>query len=230
LSALFAYALQQCFADKLSTRPSTEPTEVKLNSIPKWARFALLSAAFCAAARAGTITLTGSITQSTADGTGPASNNTSLNDISDGQAYSLSLLFAGDITAPGTYHPASMSFTVPGAPASESAFGTITLVISNNAGNDIFSILGCLTTGTACDQGNQLTADFQIPAASLNLKNVSATGLNQPHPLDLLEDDGTTDIQGTITGYSYTGAVPEPSFALPLSALGLALVARKAKS
>ena len=29
--------------------------------------------------------------------------------------------------------------------------------------------------------------------------------LDQPHPLDLLEDDGSTEVQGIISGYSYNG-------------------------
>ena len=59
-------------------------------------------------------------------------------------------------------------------------------------------------------------------------QNVPAIGLDLPHPLDLLEDDGITDIHGTITSYSYTGpvsAVPEPSLTVLLGCFLAGLVA-----
>jgi hypothetical protein len=56
----------------------------------------------------------------------------------------------------------------------------------------------------------------------LTSQNVTAIGLDQPHPLDLLEDDGVTDIQGSITGYSN---VPEPSLAGLLGCLFVGLAA-----
>ena len=160
------------------------------------------------------ITFGGAITQSTLDGTGPAVNNPGLNNILDLQAYTVTLGFLGSITAPGTYNLNSLTFSVPTAPASEISFGSISLTITTAGGFDQFSVLGCLTTGGGCFVGNQLDANFKIPAASLNSQNVTAIGLDPPHPLDLLEDDGITDIQGTITTYSNTGpasTVPEPS-------------------
>ena len=87
-------------------------------------------------------------------------------------------------------------------------------MISSAGAFDDLTLKGCLTTGTGCDLGNQLSAIFRIPSAGLNSQNVAAIGLDPPHPLDLLEDDGLTDIHGTITGYSYNGsasAIPEPS-------------------
>ncbi|HTR39950.1 MAG TPA: hypothetical protein VMH80_28955 [Bryobacteraceae bacterium] len=185
-----------------------------------------LLAGLCAGASPGladVITIAGGVTQSTPDGTGPAANNSSINNILDGQAYTIALTFAASITAPGTYDltGSSLLFSVPGAPASESSFDSITLVIANFGPLDDITLRGCLTTGTACDQGNQLSAIFEIPAASLNAAT-SATGLDQPHPLDLLEDDGVTDIQGSIAAYSYTrsaSAVPEPASAFLLACL-----------
>jgi hypothetical protein len=168
---------------------------------------------------ADTVTFGGKITQSTQDGTGPASNNLTLNNIKDFQDYTVTLGFFGSITATGTYNltGASLTFSDPVAPASESSFGTITLVISAAGAFDDLTLKGCLTTGVfGCDGGNQLSAIFRIPSVGLNSQNVPAIGLDQPHPLDLLEDDGVTDIHGSITGYSYTGSVstvPEPSFA-----------------
>src|SRR5262245_33514772 len=71
-----------------------------------WIQFALLATSFCvSAASAATITISGSITQSTQDGTGPAVNNPSLNNIQDGQAYLITAIFPGPVTAPGTYAP-----------------------------------------------------------------------------------------------------------------------------
>ena len=45
---------------------------------------------------ADTMTIGGTVTQSTQDGTGPAVNNSGLNDIKDGEAYSVSLSLTVD--------------------------------------------------------------------------------------------------------------------------------------
>src|SRR5947208_15060131 len=101
-------------------------------------------------AAASTISFGGNIIQSTQDGTGPAMNNPSLNNIQDLQAYSVTLAFVGSITAPGMYDltGSSLTFSVPAAPAMESSFGTISLTITANGGFDDLSLLGCLTTRT----------------------------------------------------------------------------------
>jgi hypothetical protein len=184
------------------------------------------------AAAASTITFSGLITQSTQDGTGPAVNNPALNAIHDLQSYTVTLVFPGTINMPGIYAGSIMTLSVPLAPASEMLFNSISLTITANAGFDEFSLYACLTTGSGCAGGNQLTANFKILAAGLNSQNVAATGLDPPHPLDLLEDDGTTDIQGTITTYSNTGAastVPEPSLTVLLGGCltGLFAASRK---
>ena len=190
---------------------------------------ALLLAGFAHTALAGVITFGGAITQSTQDGTGPAANNSSLNNILDGDSWNVALAFDGAIPGPGTYSNlanASLTFSDPAAGANEASFGFISLTISEVFGLDQFSLLGCLTTGSACAAGNQLSATFEILAANLNSPGSVALGLDQPHPLDLLEDDGTTDIQGTITHYSYTAPpapAPEPSAAVLLG-FGLALL------
>src|SRR5260370_20006926 len=183
---------------------------------------------FASVAVAGTITFGGLITQSTQDGTGPAVNNPALNNIQDLQAYLVTLGFPGSITAPGTYSLSSLTFSDPTAPASEASFGSISLTITAAGAVDQFSLLGCLTTGSGCLVGNQLDANFSIPAAGLNSPNVAATGLDPPHPLDLLEGDRITDIQGSITSYSNTGpvsTVPEPSLAALLGCCLAGLVA-----
>src|SRR3954453_14005921 len=190
-----------------------------------------------APAGADTITIRGQITQATSDGTGPAINNPSLNDVQDSQAYTLLLTFLGSIaslglysTTGGTLPGASLLFSVPSAPSTESSFGSISLSIAANGPDDDVSILGCLTTGSDCFSGNLITANFRIPSADLNSLNVPAIGLDQPHPLDLLEDDGVTDIHGSIDTYSYAPAttVPEPAPA-GLLACALAILAAGAR-
>jgi hypothetical protein len=92
---------------------------------------------------------------------------------------------------------------------------------------DEFSLLGCLSTGSGCLLGNQLDLNFMIPSSSLNLGSVVASAVPLLTPLDLLEDDGTTDIQGSVTSYSYsppsTAPVPEPSTLIMLGG-GLAML------
>jgi PEP-CTERM motif len=179
-----------------------------------------------------TITVTGAITQSTSDGTGPAVNNPSLNNIADGDPYSLSLNFAGAITAPGTYDltGGSLVFSDPTAPASESSFTSISLTVTAVGSSDDLSLFGCLSTGSGCLLGNSLSLNFAIPSADLNSPSAAAVAISGlSPPLDLLEDDGTTDIQGSVASYSYT-TTPEPAsfvlFGSGLLALALARLKR----
>ena len=203
--------------------------------------FTLLATCGCASyTLADTITFGGEITQSTQDGTGPAVNNPDLNNIQShrppptgpGDAYTVVLDFSGSITSAGTYDltGSSLVFSDPAAPATEKNFDLISLTVSPDFGFYDLSLLGCLTTGSGCSFGNQLTANFQILATDLNSKiPVTPNELDQPHPLDLLEDDGATDIHGSITSYSYTSAetaVPEPS-SMVLLGCTLAVVAWK---
>jgi hypothetical protein len=182
-------------------------------------------------AHASEITVTGMITQSTSDGTGPAVNNPSLNNIADGQADTLSLDFAGAITGPGTYDltGGSLVFSDLGAAASESSFTSISLTVSPAGSSDDISLFGCLSTGSGCLVGNSLSLNFAIPSGDLNSLGAPATtifGLSPP--LDLLEDDGTTDIQANVATYSYIATTPEPaSLALYGSGLIALAVARR---
>jgi PEP-CTERM motif len=189
-----------------------------------FAIFALSAGLSVPPASADSITFGGAITQSTQDGTGPAVNNTALNAIMDGDAFSILLDFTGSITAPGTFalSGVTMVFSDPTAPVVESAFSTVSLTVTPSGE---ISLLGCLTTGSGCEQSNQLTLDFMIPLADLNLQNVAAQSIFGLTPLDLLEDDGITDIHGTVTSYSYTGQgtkTPEPG---TLALLGLGMLA-----
>ena len=194
----------------------------------------LLAGVFCAltlTAVADTLTFSGTITQSTQDGTGPAANNTSLNNILTGDTFRVTLVFTGSINGPGTYDltGSTLTFSDPAASASETAFNSISLTLTDSGTYDI-SLLACLTTGTDCSYGNQLDANFSIANADLHSTG-TAISLDQPHPFDLLEDDGVTDIHGSIGQYGYSGAVtsvPEPS-TLPLLASGGLLFVTRAR-
>jgi hypothetical protein len=176
-------------------------------------------------ARAGTITLAGSITLDTQDGGTPAVANPSLNNIVDGDNFTIVLNFAGAITSPGTFSTTSLVFSDVGATAIESSFisGQMSVL---SGGTTEFSVLGCLIDSTSCLSGNQLALEFQIPASSLTSTGVSAQAIPSLLPIDLLEDGGSTDIQGTLTDYSYSGpittAAPEPA-SFGLAGIGLAM-------
>jgi hypothetical protein len=177
----------------------------------------LLGIGFANLACADAITFSGIITQSTSDGTGPAMNNPSLNNIADGDSFAVTLAFTGSITGPGTsgLPGATLVFVDSTASVSETALGgSKSVSVASDGGSYDLSVFGCLSTGSdGCLGGNYLSANFQIPMSALNSANVTAQLVPNLYPaLDLLEDDGTTDIQGSINSYSYTQA-PEPSSA-----------------
>jgi hypothetical protein len=121
------------------------------------------------------------------------------------------------------------SFLDTTANISELSFGAPwSINVATNGSNFDLSVLACLTTGTACNQGNFLAANFRIPAVSLNAQNVTAAVISGLLPFELIEDDGVTDIQGTLKTYSYSGNVahvPEPVTAIPLCAVLAAIAA-----
>jgi hypothetical protein len=188
----------------------------------------LLGIGFPNLACGDTITFSGLITQSTSDGTGPAVNNPSLNNIGDGDNFLVTFTFTGSITGSGTSSPpgATLIFLDSTASVRETEFGgsTSVSVVSARASYDL-SVFGCLNTGNdGCLGGNFLSANFQIPMSGLNSASVTAEIVpNLYPPMDLEEDDGTTDIQGSLNNYSYSQA-PEPSSAALLSFAATALV------
>ncbi len=173
--------------------------------------------------------MSGTVTQSTVDGTGPAVHTPALNDIVDGQSVQVTLASATPINAPGFYDltGSSLIFSVPGA-ASEGNFGAISLSLTQVGGTLDFSVYGSVADAD-CSIGNALSASFSIPAGSLGGMNVAATGLDEPHPFELLEDDGVTDLHGSISMYSNTALVttPEPASGVlvAVALLGTAAVA-----
>ncbi len=172
----------------------------------------------------------GVISQSTSDGTGPAGNNSSLNNINDGDAYQLTLNSLNPIVSPGLYNTPDLTlgFVDLTAGVSETAFSSVSLSIVADGSFFDISVLGCLSTGSGCNVGNELDANFRI--ANTDLQSASAAaflipGLNPS--LDLLEDDGVTDIQGSITSFS-NSSVPEPS-TIGLVAVGFAILTIRKK-
>ena len=168
--------------------------------------------------RADTFTITGTITQSTGDGTGPAVNNPQLNGILDGSIFNLNLDFTRSIQSFGTFDlsGSNAQFSVASAGVTETDFNSVSLTVAQSGALAQFSILACLLTGSACNEGNELVLNFTIPAASTNDLNVATQGIAGLLPLDLLEDDGVTDIQGIITDYSHVSANPVPEPAAPV--------------
>ena len=80
--------------------------------------------------------------------------------------------------------------------------------------------------------------EFSIPAALVGPASVTGTPSAIPAllPMDLLEDDGITDIHGGITTYSYRSTAintPEPSTLVPLcfaaALMGVRLLIKKEK-
>ncbi|MBZ5631996.1 MAG: hypothetical protein LAO55_02605 [Acidobacteriia bacterium] len=154
-----------------------------------------------------------------------------MNNVADGDSYIVTLGFPTSITGSGAFNPlagATLAFLDSTASVNENSFGAVSLTVSADGSFFDFSLLGCVTTGSGCLVGNQLAVNFKIPTAMLNSQNVAAQSIPALTPLDLLEDDGVTDIQGTVDTYSYAGAVstvPEPSSALLLGCALAGLVA-----
>lgn len=174
-------------------------------------------------ALADTISFSGTITQTPADGGETAVNNPSLNNINDGDPFVITTTFSGSISSPGTtvWDTPSLVFSDPTAPAVENQFASESLTITQAGSAYDFSFLGCLSTGDGCLVGNYLSVNFSIPISGINSTNVPASLVPNLNPaLDLLEDDANSEVQGSVNSYSYIAA-PEPSQTIPLIA-GLA--------
>ena len=246
--ATYGYPYEQCFAQNTWDRRVDEMSRFALIStllrgmalFPRrllatalnrggvWLVIFVLSA-FVSSGFADVITINGVITQAVSDGTGPAVNNPALNNIIDGDAFTVTLAFPGSIAGvsltPYNLSGGTLHFLDTTQGVGETNFALISLSITTGGANlDNFSLLGCLA-GTDCGS-DFLTANFQIQDSAIHDQNVAVTPLDQPHPLDLLEDGGLTDIHGVPTIYSYTSTstapVPEPSTML---LLGSALAA-----
>lgn len=175
------------------------------------------------AAIAGTITFSGLISQSTGDGTGPAMNNPTLDGINDFDNYVVTIDSSNQILSPGLYNSADLtiSFLDTSVGVSETAFNSVSISIVADGSSFDFSVQGCLSTGSGCNAGNELLANFSIANTDLGSANASASPIPFLSPsLDLLEDEGGTDIQGSVTNFSNTNA-PEPA-AIAMAAIGLA--------
>jgi type 1 fimbria pilin len=203
---------------------------MRLPSIPALARalFAsLLLSLLASVAAADQITFTGTISQSLDVSQQQAINNPDLNNIALGDAYTVTFDFPGSITGPGLYQPGTFNLVFHDStnPTSESNFSSVSLSVLTDGSDPTaldISMFACVPTGSGCLLGNSLSANFLIPAAGLNSQNVAAQIIPGLFPqLDLLEDDGATDIQGSVDKYSY---VPEPSAAVPLTLLLTAMV------
>jgi hypothetical protein len=187
----------------------------------KWKLWFILALAKTAVA--GTITFSGLISQSTADGTGPAVNNPALNNIMDGDNYVATINSQNQILSPGLYNTPdlTLSFLDAGAGVSETAFNSVSVsVIVDGSFYDI-SVMGCLSTGSSCNTGNELDANFRIANTDLGSSNAPAFAIPLLNPsLDLLEDDGGTDIQGSVAKFG-SASVPEPG-TIAMATIGLA--------
>jgi hypothetical protein len=184
------------------------------------------------AAVAGTITFSGLISQSTADGTGPASNNPALNNISDGDSYVVTVNSLTQILSPGLYNTPdlTLNFMDTSAGVSETAFNSASVSVIVDGSFFDLSVLGCLSTGSSCNSGNELDANFRIANTDLGSSSAPAFAIPVLNPsLDLLEDDGLTDIQGSVTNFG-NASVPEPG-TIAMAMVGLAgLVGAKVRS
>jgi hypothetical protein len=186
----------------------------KLWTIRPWFLAFLICAAVTSALNADTITVGGTISQSVEDGTGPAANNPDLNLIMDGDAYTIQLSFLGNVSGPGTHalEDVILSFSTARNGLVENEFDSASLTVTQAGNSDLVSIFACLQTGSGCNQGNELDLNFVVPVAGLNAAGVMPANVDGLLPFDLLEDDGVTDIHGSIGSYSYSppSSTPPP--------------------
>lgn len=163
---------------------------------------------FAIGATADTITLSGSLFSVSL---GPAAFNPSLNGAQFGDQFIVQFTVTPPLASPGVYAITSASFTDLTASATETGIDTGTLNISASGSDFVFSGFACVQAGN-CSTGNELDLNFSVPQ-SLLLSAASTTSVPGLKDFELLEDDGATDLIGSLTSYQ---TVPEPSSALLL--------------
>lgn len=171
----------------------------------------------------GAITFTGAITQGIAELGGAPVANPTLASVTIGDPFTVTLSLPVSPGDSGTYPLAAILFTDTLQNVSESAFISGTLIITTDGTTDYLTVLACLIDSVSCAAGNQLALNLTIPFGKTTAAGVSAGAVPGLLPLDLLEDNGLTDIHGAITTYAFSApaaATPEPATAL-LAALAL---------
>jgi hypothetical protein len=190
--------------------------------------FVCLSALSGSPAYADTITITGTLTQVSKIGLLPASPILRASPVSEGDPYTLSLVFESSFSDPGDYlfNNASLQLTAGTGFQFESEFDSIALTITPSGQDDMFSMFGCSTSSSPCLDGHRLDLDFTLPAQMINGQTLQVGTIDELAQFDLLVKDAPpTDYIGTVESYTYSSA-PEPaSIALSLAGV-LALLAR----
>jgi hypothetical protein len=161
---------------------------------------------FVTAGSADTITLSGSLFSVSL---GPSIFNPSLNSAQFGDEFMLQFTVVPSLAGPGVYSMTGASFTDVTASASETAIQSGTLSVSAAGSDLVFSGFACVQSGS-CSTGNELDLNFSIPQ-SLLISSASTMSVFGLKDFELLEDDGATDLIGSLTRYQ---AIPEPSSAL----------------
>jgi hypothetical protein len=187
--------------------------------------FASLAALSTLVAHAGTITITGVLSQVTVIRPLPASATTRGSAVSqpaEGDPYSLSLVFDGAITDAGNYQfdQMSLTFTAGSGFSLQSDFAETDLSITLSGQDAIFSIFACSTGSSPCIDGHRLDLDFSVPADSITGETKQVSTVSDFGPFDLLvHDTPPIDYIGSVDHYAYSPA-PEPA-PIGLSAVGV---------
>jgi hypothetical protein len=182
-------------------------------------------AAFCTpAARAGSIDITGTMTEVNVIRPIPAilirlGGATSV--VSPGDPYSLNLTFDGSITDPGDYHfdQMSLTFAAGNGFVMQSDFAQTDLSITLSGPDAVFSLFACSTGSSPCLDGHRLDLDFSVPADTFTSQTNLVSTVQDFAPFDLLVHEvPPVDYIGSVDSFAYSSA-PEPA-SVALSATG----------